>query len=127
MAVTYKPILYIAGPMRGYPDFNHPSFFAVASTAESLGWRVINPAILPTDLPDSCYMPICLAMLEACDAIYVLPGSENSTGAKAEIAYAAVQGITELHDYDDLVREYALYQHEPEPQQLSFEVEATND
>lgn len=126
MAVKYNPILYIAGPMRGYPELNHSAFFAVEEQAKSTGWRVVNPAILPTCLPDSCYMPICLAMLEACDAIYVLPGSEDSVGAKAEMAYAAAQGITPLYSYEDLVREYAAYQSEPQPQQLSFELEDMN-
>ena len=87
----------------------------------------MNPTILPIDLPVSCYMPIYLAMLEACDAIYVLPGAINSIEARAEMAYAKAQNITFIHNYDELRHEYNLYQCKPQPQQVSFEMEVSND
>lgn len=36
--------LYLAGPMRGYPEFNFPAFFAAEWRIELLGHRVFNPA-----------------------------------------------------------------------------------
>lgn len=36
--------LYLAGPMRGYPDFNFPAFFAAAANLRSQGYSVFSPA-----------------------------------------------------------------------------------
>jgi hypothetical protein len=91
---TRRPILFISGPMRGYPDYNHSAFNEVAQKAADLDYVVLNPAILPTTLPDEAYMPICLAMLNTADFIFLLPGSENSVGSLAEQAFARAQEIS---------------------------------
>ena len=39
-----KPKIYIAGPMRGLPDFNYPKFNYYAAIYRSVGWEVENPA-----------------------------------------------------------------------------------
>jgi hypothetical protein len=36
--------LYLAGPMRGYKDFNFPAFMAAAAMLRELGHEVFNPA-----------------------------------------------------------------------------------
>jgi len=36
--------LYLAGPMRGYPEFNHPAFHAAAAELRASGHAVFNPA-----------------------------------------------------------------------------------
>ena len=41
-----KPKVYIAGPMSGLPELNHPAFFEVAEAFEEGGWEVFNPAEL---------------------------------------------------------------------------------
>jgi hypothetical protein len=38
--------VYIAGPMRGYPNFNFPAFDAAAKRGRDLGYVVISPAEL---------------------------------------------------------------------------------
>ena len=81
-------IIYIAGPMRGYEDFNKEAFVNAEKQLISEGYKVINPACLPNDLPEDKYVPICLAMLTQCDAVYLLEGAEFSRGTRIEYAYA---------------------------------------
>lgn len=53
---------------------------------EVLADIVLNPSFLPEGLAD--YYKINKAMIDQCDAIYVLLHSENSVGTKKEIEYA---------------------------------------
>ncbi len=87
-------IIYLSGPMSGYPDFNYPLFHAVTGELRRLGHRVYNPAEFPHDGPPETF-PIRAAFaayssficLEA-QVICLLPGWEKSMGASAEIALA---------------------------------------
>lgn len=92
-----KGVIYIAGPMRGLPDLGRRAFREAEEKLRAAGWKVINPAVLPEDLPQECYMPICLAMLDQADAIALLPGFECSAGAQIEIAYGAQTGKEVLY------------------------------
>ncbi len=85
-------IVYIAGPMSGHEDYNRPAFNDAARRLAEAGHVPINPAVLPTELNDSAYMPICTSMIDGADAIYLLDGWEHSGGAMAEFAYARRQG-----------------------------------
>ena len=95
-------IFYIAGPMSGKEDYNRPEFFEVEDLLQDAGHIVLNPAMLPRDLPEESYMPICVAMLEQADAIYLLRGWEQSKGALTEKYYAERQN--KLVIYDEEVR-----------------------
>lgn len=87
-------IVYIAGPMKGYPENNWQAFAKAQDQLEELGCVVLNPAVLPDGMPADAYMPICLAMVQQADAVYCLPGWVDSLGATVE-------------------RQFALYQHKP--------------
>lgn len=100
--------IYIAGPMSGYPEFNFPAFFAAAGLWKAKGWLVFNPAAKEEEKaldPEACKVgddklavangfdfrqcfewDLC-RVVEA-DAIYMLPGWEASSGARAEHAAA---------------------------------------
>ncbi len=80
--------VYIAGPMTGHKDCNRAEFFSIAADLKDLGYIVLNPATLPEGLKQGEYMDICLAMVRAASAIYMLKGYENSKGALTEFAYA---------------------------------------
>ena len=76
--------IYIAGPMTGLPDYNRPAFNAAARILSQNGEIVLNPATLPEGMKHHEYMTICLAMIEVCDQVMLLPGWEKSVGAQME-------------------------------------------
>ena len=82
-------VVYIAGPIS---DCNGNAKENFKKAEENLlkvpGNVVINPMHLPAGLSQESYMDICLAMVRACDAIYMLSGWDNSLGAKTEHALA---------------------------------------
>jgi hypothetical protein len=94
------PKVYIAGPMRGYPEYNFPAFDAAARQWRKAGWDVVNPAELDrvagvhefTDpLPAGFLrdaMKRDLVAICECDAIALLPGWEQSSGVKVELTLA---------------------------------------
>ena len=92
--------VFISGKMSGVANYNRDAFFAAEGELRAQGHKVLNPAVLPTDLPETAYMPICLAMLDVCDAIYMLTGYEDSLGAGIELSYARRQGKIVLQQED---------------------------
>lgn len=93
---------YIAGPMTGYPDFNYPAFLAAATELRAQGIRVLSPtehtgdeppAAYDAERPYAYYLRRSLAMLLDCDSIVLLPGWENSAGARLEKQIAEALGM----------------------------------
>lgn len=109
--------LYLAGPMRGIPDFNFPAFHNAAASLRELGHEVFSPAERDNErhgrdiatgnktgsleeavknhgfslrhaLADDTQF-ICLHA----EGIALLPGWENSAGANAEVALAKALGL----------------------------------
>lgn len=95
---TTQMIIYIAGPMTDLKNENRPVFAEAAETLRSMGYVVLNPAVLPTGMPRERYMPICLAMLQQADAVYMLQGWEGSDGAGIEYLLAEYQGKEVLYE-----------------------------
>jgi len=94
-------IIYICGP----DPRSHPyNFNSIAAKAKEMGFSVLNPADLPPDLYKCSYLPIYLAMLEAADLMYVLPGSDSDE-CRAQISYATAQKIPLIHSIKDLNEE----------------------
>jgi hypothetical protein len=113
---------YIAGPMTGIPNFNFPAFNAAAAHLRSQGHEVFNPAERdiarhggvdisegnlkgdPTlaakvhgfSLREALADDTAFICKEA-DAIAMLPGWENSKGARAEHALAIALGHSILY------------------------------
>ena len=87
-------IIYLSGPMTGYHEFNYPAFNAHAARLRSEGHRVYNPAEFP-HYGDPMDFPLRMAFASYCnficleaDTICLLPGFEDSLGARAELALA---------------------------------------
>ena len=76
--------------MRGYADFNFPAFNAAEEVLREAGWEVFNPArkVPDTTLEFWQYMEIDLPAVCRADAVFVLPGWEDSQGATLEVHVA---------------------------------------
>lgn len=81
--------VYIAGKITGDPDYR-AKFHHVEKQLTKKGYIVMNPAILPEGFEWAQYMKITLAMMEACDTIFLMKGWEESRGAKIELNLAMV-------------------------------------
>jgi len=83
--------IYLSGPMTGIPEFNFPAFNAAAEKWRGDGYQVFNPAENfggRTDLARSAYMREDLAQVMKADIVAVLPGWNDSKGARLEVAMA---------------------------------------
>lgn len=107
--------IYIAGPMRGLPDFNFPAFFEAEEWLKAKGYSTFNPARSdedhygknfnsPTGNNDDPASQSGFSLREAlgrdtayissqADALYMLAGWEKSSGAKAEWTLAVALGL----------------------------------
>lgn len=104
---------YVAGPMRRRPAFNFPAFMAAEEHLKAHGFEVFNPArrdmeakgFDPTGLTgdeDLTDLGFCLRdalatdldwIARNADLVVVLPGWEESRGARAEVALARALGL----------------------------------
>jgi hypothetical protein len=105
--------IYLAGPMSGIPYFNAPAFKAAAAWWRAEGHRVVNP--IEEDekrLGEGWWVSYatgdeskvagfdrrkviaacCVSVCE-CDAIALLPGWQDSPGARAELEVARAVGL----------------------------------
>ena len=91
--------IYIAGPMRGLPDFNYQKFNAVEAELAANGWNVSNPVKIGEKFGTAEEINGSAILLEAvmqsellavklADAIFLLRGWQHSEGARMELAAA---------------------------------------
>ncbi len=102
--------IYIAGPMRGLPEFNYPAFFQAEGYLLDNGYETANPArfhSIETEWRDC--IPFDLEQLAQCDAITFLDGWEKSQGARIEALYAIGAGIREVAFPDRLFSRTSMY------------------
>jgi hypothetical protein len=103
--------LYLAGPMTGYPEFNHPAFHRGAAALRAAGHYVFSPAehdvslgidVNSDDAPKSGIdtqmmrkvLGDDLAWITAnAEGIALLDGWEKSKGVQAEVATGVAIGI----------------------------------
>lgn len=113
--------LYVAGPMRGYPEFNFPAFHAAAARLRAAGHEVFSPAekdeevhgtefskqFKTGELKEAEAQGFSLRralgddlawICKEADGVYLLAGWEKSKGACAERATAVALGLSVLYE-----------------------------
>lgn len=100
--------VYLAGPMRGLPEFNFPAFREAAEALRMCGYTVTSPAEMDEELdgfdgtdpdaalPFAAYMARDLPAVCEADAVVVLPGWQKSEGAQLEVYVAEALGLPVL-------------------------------
>lgn len=91
-------ILYLAGPMTGKPDFNSAEFAKYAEKYRGEGFTVISPPEMDGGdwtKPYETYIrrDVGVFINEKVDRVYLLPGWQESRGARLEKHLAEVLGI----------------------------------
>lgn len=102
-----KKLVYIAGPITGY-DLRERSeaFVEVSSNLLVKGYATVNPmetfssVVFPENYTKEQIMKVDLAMLNACDAIYLMKGWQTSQGCVAEYTAAVATGKEILYQED---------------------------
>jgi len=109
--------VYLAGPMRGIPEFNFPAFYRFAAQLRAQGHEVFSPAEKDNErhgtdiskgnaagdeavatkehgfnLREALKIDLDW-ILDHAECIALMPGWEKSRGAKAEFATAAAIGL----------------------------------
>jgi hypothetical protein len=87
---------YIAGPMTGHPNFNYPAFAYVATALRGKGVDVRSPHEVDAggvERPWEWYMRRTLQMMLDCDEVVLLPGWQESRGARLERDVAQQLGM----------------------------------
>lgn len=93
-----KRVAYIAGPITGVEDYRE-RFREGKRKLKKMGFSVLNPADLPEGWPEELYLPVCLEMVKAADVVALLPGWEDSKGARIEFTFAKYQGKATMEIY----------------------------
>lgn len=89
--------IYIAGKITGLKNYKE-IFNKAEENLKEQGHQVMNPSVLPKGFPWESYMPICFAMINACDGILMLKNWEDSKGAGIELEYAIEKGKEVLYE-----------------------------
>jgi Domain of unknown function (DUF4406) len=111
--------LYLAGPMRGYPEFNFPAFHEATAKLRAEGHEVFSPAEndlkrygenfvkgttgkheeiakVGFDIRVALGEDLAWICAEA-EAVALMPGWINSAGARAEASTAYALGLKIIH------------------------------
>jgi Domain of unknown function (DUF4406) len=102
--------VYLSGPMSGLPNNNFPTFHSTARALRLLGYSVVNPAELKTEVTGLTeeqawreFMKTDIKMLVHCDAIVMLPGWNESRGATLERTIAKSLSMTVMSLIDAVI------------------------
>ena len=95
--------IYISGPMTGIEEFEK-AFEKAEQELRLQGHDAVNPVrlsgIIRSDMKYEEWLKLDMALLDVCDAIYMLSGWQNSRGANREYGFALGSGKLILYEAD---------------------------
>jgi hypothetical protein len=98
-------VVFVSGPYRGNISENIRIARQHAEMLWAKGYAVfcphLNSAHMDGCAPDKAFLDGDIEILSRCDAIYMLPGWEQSEGARSEYAHALLHGIEVLKPLDN--------------------------
>ena len=98
-------MIYLSGPMTGYPEFNYPAFRKAATVLRMQGLEVFDPSECfdgDQGLSKEVYMREDIAAVLKASIVVVLDGWEQSSGARLEVEVAKAIGVP-VESYTDFV------------------------
>ena len=105
-------VIYISGPMTGYPNFNREAFVKAEMCLIGKGKEVVSPSLVEQDDEGqtwkplqgkySYYLKIALQKMLRCNAIVMLDGWQDSKGARVERYLAEALGYKIYENVDDV-------------------------
>jgi len=118
-------LVYIAGPFRGKSHFAVAENVRNAERAALQVWSLAiaypglaavcphaNTAHFQDSLPDQVWLNGDLSMLHVCDAVFLTPDWERSSGTREEFSRAKERGIPCFTDIYELGKFYGLAEHQ---------------
>lgn len=92
-------IVYISGKITGDPDYIR-KFADAELSLRAKGYNIINPCDVGEYrfLSYEQYMHVDFALIDVCDAIYMLKDWTGSSGARREKEYAEKQGKKVMYE-----------------------------
>lgn len=98
--------IFISGPITGKNNYNRSAFATAEGMLSDQGHTVLNPSnhtpiVDPESITHAAYLNICKAMIDCCDAIYMLNGWQDSKGANIERDYAMLYDKKILYQEDE--------------------------
>lgn len=100
--------LYISGAISNAPNLNKEKFANATKKLRSLGYIVINPHEICSDIPASQWedcMKICIKRLMDADIIIMLDDWQQSRGATVEFKIAQTVNISQFL-YNDFINNH---------------------
>ena len=95
LKVDRENMIYIAGPMTGYENYNFEAFNEAEIDLLNSGWDVENPTkhgvVEGATWED--YMVSCLGQISKCGSMYMLKGWRSSKGALIEHSLALMVNL----------------------------------
>lgn len=93
-----KKKVYLSGPISNNASYLN-DFCKAEHNFSDEDYIVLNPTIFPLGLTQADYMRLSMAMIDCCDAVYMLRGWISSEGSCAEYLYAKKCGKEIIHNF----------------------------
>ena len=87
-----KKKIFISGKIKGDPN-SKEKFAKMEEELKGMDYIVLNPTVIPEELPFEDHIRISLIMVKVCDCIIMLPDWQESDESKVEIDFATKNDI----------------------------------